>query len=226
MKYLNIAEALRIGGRSVRVHLVPMAVLWALAGALVAGYYFVPCVAAALDPLYRWQTSHGWVAAFLTRFVFCGALPGVFLLTMKRLAVPHPLWVVAAQTVWSGVCGVLSGWMYSLNAAWFGTGIDLTTLAVKTAACQFVWTPFVFMPLGTLVYFWIGRDFSFGRCRREWERDFWTRTFCPNLLVNWAIWLPGSMLLHLFPTPLQIQLSGFANTYFALVLLWIGRGGR
>lgn len=222
----NVFGAVRIGLASVRANLVPMVVLWAMAAALVLGYYHVPWVATVLNPLHEWQDAQGWVAAFLNRFVFCGILPGVFILTMKALKVRHPLAAILAQTLWSGICGIVSGWMYELNALWFGTGIDFWTLSVKTVVCQFVWTPFFFAPVGALVYFWIGRDFSVARCREDLTSEFWMQTFLPNLLVNWAIWIPCSMLVHMFPTALQIQLTGFVNAYFCLVLLWIGRGNR
>ena len=222
----DIRGAFRVGLASVRANLLPMVVLWAAAVLAVLGYYHVSWVATVLQPLHEWQDAQGWIAAFLNRFVFCGMLPGAFILTMKALAVRHPIAAILAQTFWSGICGIVSGWMYELNALWFGTGVDFWTLSVKTVVCQFVWTPFFFAPVGALVYYWIGRDFSLARCREEWSTGFWTDKFLPNLLVNWAIWIPCSMLVHMFPTALQIQLTGFVNAYFCLVLLWIGRGSR
>lgn len=222
----DIREALRVGLASARANLVPMVVLWAAAVLMVLGYYHVSWVTSLLQPLHEWQDSQGWIAAFLNRFVFCGILPGVFILTMKTLTVRHPIAAILMQTLWSGICGIVSEWMYELNALWFGTGIDFWTLSVKTVVCQFVWTPFFFTPAGALVYYWIGRDFSIVRCREDWSSGFWMETFLPNLLVNWVIWIPCSMLVHMFPTALQIQLTGFINAYFCLVLLWIGRGNR
>lgn len=219
----DIRAAIRIGLASARANVVPMVVLWAMAGALVVGYYFVPGIERGLEPVRQWQTDCGWVAAFLNRFVFCGILPGVFMLTMKTLSVPRPGLAIAAQTLWSGICGIVSGWMFELHALWFGTGTDFGTLCVKTAMQQFVWTPFFFAPVGALVYFWIGRDFSWGRCKTDYSQNFWWKTVLPNLFANWVVWFPCSMLVHMFPTALQIQLTGFVNAYFCLVLLWIGR---
>ena len=223
---MKLSSPLQIGWASVKANAVPMVVLWAAAVLVVLGYYHVSWVASALQPLHEWQDAQGWVAAFLNRFVFCGILPGIFILTMKTLKVRHPLAAILAQTLWSGICGIVSGWMYELNALWFGTGVDFWTLSVKTVICQFVWTPFFFAPAGAFLYYWIGRDFSFVRCRAEWSSGFWAETFLPNLLANWVIWIPCSMLVHMFPTALQIQLTGFVNAYFCLVLLWIGRGSR
>ena len=186
----DIRGAFRVGLASVRANLLPMVVLWAAAVLAVLGYYHVSWVAPVLQPLHEWQDAQGWIAAFLNRFVFCGMLPGAFILTMKALAVRHPIAAILAQTLWSGICGIVIGWMYELNALWFGTGVDFWTLSVKTVVCQFVWTPFFFAPVGALVYYWIGRDFSLARCREEWSTGFWTDKFLPNLLVNWAIWIP------------------------------------
>ena len=131
--------------------------------------------------------------------------------------------VIAVQTGWSGICGVASDYMFSLNAYLLGTGVDFLTLCVKTAICQFVWTPLFFAPLGAIVYFWMGRDFSPLRFRREMPPRFYYGLVLPNLLVNWALWIPVTFAIHTFPTPLQIQLSGLASALFSLMLLAIGR---
>ena len=214
---------LRVGWESVKANAVPMVVLWTLAGALVFGYYSVPWVARGLEPLAVWQKDSGWIASFLNRFLFCGALPGVFILSMRKLSAPHPFAVIFAQTMLSGVCGIVSGWMFELHAAWFGVGTDFGTILVKTLVYQFGWVVVFFMPFGAAVYFWIGRNFSFLRVRAEWPRHCVRELLLPNLVVNWAIWVPLSLIIHLFPTPLQIQLTGLANAFLSLVLLTLGR---
>ena len=219
----DIHKAFRIGLASARANVVPMVVLWSLAGALVTGYYTVSGVAEALEPLKRWQTERGWVASFLNMFLFCGALPGVFLLVQKSLRVRHPFLMIAVQSVWSGVCGIVSGWMYDLNAHWFGTGLDFRTLTAKTAVAQFLWTPFFFVPIASLVYFWIGRDFSIRRCRNEPKAEFLWSNVSSTLIANWAIWIPCTMLVVMLPTALQVQVSGIVNAFLFLVQLRIGR---
>lgn len=202
---------------------VPMLVLWALAAIAVWSYYCIPAAARFLEPLRDWQSENGAVAAFASRFLFCGLLPGVFMVTMRHLALPRPLLVIAVQSVWSGLCGIVSGWMFSLHAMWLGTGIGFWTLAAKTVLNQFVWTPLFFAPAGAVVYFWIGRDFSLRRMRGDWPDSFWRVLVMPNLVANWIVWIPVAMLIHMFPTPLQIQLAGFANSFLCLVLLSLGK---
>ena len=202
---------------------MPMVVLWCVALVLVAGYFAFPPVASVLEPLAAWQRENGWVAAFLNRFFFCGVLPGIFILSMKTLHAPHPFAVICAQTMLSGVCGIVSGWMFELHAFWFGTGSDFVTILVKTLVYQFGWVVVFFMPVGAAVYFWIGRDFSFRRMKAEWPRHFVSEMLIPNLVANWVVWLPLSLVIHMFPTPLQIQLTGLANAFLSLALLTLGR---
>ena len=216
-------RAIAMGIQSVRANLVPMVVLWVSALLLVGGYFHFPIVASALEPLNRWQIESGWIASFLNRFFFCGVLPGVFILAMKSLKAPHPLAVILAQTILSGICGIVSGWMFELHAVWFGTGTDVMTILIKTVVYQFGWVVVFFMPFGAIVYFWIGRDFSLRRTRDEWPRHFVGEMLLPNLIVNWTIWVPVSLVVHLFPTPLQTQLTGLANALLSLVLLTLGR---
>jgi uncharacterized membrane-anchored protein len=81
-----------------------------------------------------------------------------------------------------------------------------------------VWTPIFFAPVGAVVYFWIGRDFSFERFRKDMPDRFYHGLVLPNLLVNWVLWIPVTFAIHAFPTPLQIQLSGLAAALFSLML--------
>jgi len=53
----------------------------------VSPYYTVPGVAETLEPLSRFQKASGCLGAFANRMVFCGFLPGVFLLAVPSL---HP----------------------------------------------------------------------------------------------------------------------------------------
>lgn len=220
---MRLPTPVRIGVESVKANAVPMAILWALAGVLVFGYYFVSWVPGTLEPLASWQCQCGWTASFLNRFIFCGVIPGVFMLAMGSLAVRFPLSAVCVQTIWSGICGVVSGWMFTLHAYWVGTGIDFLTLATKAALQQFVWTPFFFIPVGALIYYWIGHDFAFKSFRAVMTVGFWRKNVLSNLCANWIIWFPCAFLIHMFPTPLQIQLTGFLNSLTCVVMLFIGK---
>ena len=130
----------RVGWESVKANWLPMVVLWLLAAALVAGYTYVPCVRAALQPVFDFQTGGGWKAAVLNRIVFCGLLPGVFLLSIRSIRPPRPLLTVLANCVWMGAWGVASNAFFTLQTQMFGSGHDIATLAVKVLVDKCVWS--------------------------------------------------------------------------------------
>ena len=130
---VKFRDALSVGLRSVRANAVPMVVLWAIAVALVLAYHAIPAVAAALEPISRWQTAGGWGAAFLNRVVFCGLLPGVFMVTVPSIRPPRVGWVVLTYCLWGGLWGVIADGFFTLQQAVFGAGADFQTLAAMTA---------------------------------------------------------------------------------------------
>ena len=217
---------LRVGLEAAKANRIPLAVLWSLATALVLGYYFVPGVAAALEPLRRFQVEGGWFAAFLNRFFFCSVLPGVFVFLVSAIRPRRPLLTMLVQSVWCGGWGIVCCWFYGFQCWLFGDGIDFVTLLEKTAVNQFLWTPLCIAPVNSVFFFWLGRDMSLARTRREWPRHFIRDVYLPNLLSNWFVWVPMFFVIYAFPLPLQVQLSGIAGCVWSLVCIRVGALSR
>jgi len=199
-----------------------MVVLWGLSVAMVVAYYSCPGFAALLDPLMRWQKESGYLAAAVNRLVFYGLLPGCFQLCLPHLCPRYLVATIIAQGLWSAAFGVAVDGFYRLLTFVFGDGRDLVTLALKTTMNQFLWTTLVIAPANAVFFFWVARDFSFGRARREWPRDFCRRVYLPNLVSNWCVWIPVNMAVFAFPLPLQVQLSGFVGAFWTLMCLKLG----
>ena len=216
-------NAVLIGLASVRANLVPMVLLWLAAAALAVAYYSVPCVAAALEPVRNWQIENGVRAAFATQAFFGGVVPGLFLAAMRSLRTRHQFAKVVAQTVWCGAWGIVYLWFYGLQARMFGDGPSLAVLLRKMAVDQFLWTPFVVLPLSSLFFLWMGGDGSpsavIARCREGFVRT----VVLPNLLSNWCVWIPSVLAVYAFPVALQVQMLGLASAFWTLMCLQIGR---
>ena len=199
-----------------------MLALWMVSAMLVVAYYRFHVVSSALEPIAHFQTACGWGAAFLNRVVFCGFVPGLFLL-IPRLRPRFLLATIAAQALWCGLWGIACDWLYTIQCHWFGEGRDWAVLLKKTVVDQFVWTPFFLAPLNALFFFWVGAEFSVQRVRREWPNSFLCNILLPNLVANWIVWIPVLCVVYAFPLPLQVQLSGFAGSFWMLVCLLVGR---
>ena len=72
-------------------------------------------------------------------------------------------------------------------------------------------------------FFWVGRDFSLARVRREWKGPFFRRIVLPNLVSNWIVWIPLVTVVFLFPFSLQIFVNGIVCSFWTLMCLQIGK---
>ena len=219
----DIVKAFRSGWRAAKANAVPMVVLWALSIALIASYYRVQAVADCLRYVEEWQVRYGHLAAFANRVFFGGVVPWVFMVCIRRLRPARPFAVLFATSLYCGLFGIVVETMYVAHARLFGTGIDFATLLKKTLSAQFLWTPLIYSPASTVFFYWVGCDFSAARFRAGWPRRFFRTAVLPNLVSNWAVWIPPIFAIHALPTPLQIQLSGLVGSFWSLVLLALGR---
>ena len=217
------AESTMCAVRSaIRANAVPMVVLWMFAGFWVVGYFCMPQIQSLFEPFRQWQVDYGWKAAFLSRLFFCGVVPCVFLLSVKRIRPRKPILTACAQALWCGLWGVAGDFFFRLQDAMFGGGREAMTLICKTAVDQFVWTVFVIAPTHSAFFFWAGRDFSFNRAIEEWPSDFITRFYLPNLIANWVVWIPAQCAVYAFPLLLQVHLAGLVGSFWMLVSLHLG----
>lgn len=200
-----------------------MVALWLLAGALIAGYAWVPGVRAALAPVERFQREYGIVAGFASQFVFCGVIPCVFRLTVAEVRTDRPFLKSLLQSLWCGCWGVVYVGFYALQSRMFGTGADFATLLAKTAFDQFVWSPLLPVPATAFFCLWMENGFSLRRAAAVFRTDFVRRVWLANLLPNWCIWIPAVLAIYAFPPMLQVPVLGLVGSFWALVSLRLAK---
>ena len=215
-------KQLRIGVAAARANLWPAVVLWTLAAALVAAYYGCAGTAEVLAPLSRRLAASGWIAPFLNRVIFCGLVPGLFLVFVPSLRPRHVGLVIMLEMVWNGSLGVVADGFFHLLCRLFGEGHDAWTLLLKAAVDQFVWTVVFIAPVNAVFHFWLARDCSFALVRREWPRRFYADLVAPNLVSNWSVWIPVQLAVFAFPVDLQIHVGGLVCALWILMSLQIG----
>ena len=209
--------------RSVRANLLPMMVLWVLAGAAVALYYLVPGVADSLKVFADIQVEYGKLASFLNRVICGGVLPGIFLLAMPTIRPPRPVATVVSQALWCGLMGVLVDIFFALQVQWFGSEPSLAVSIKKTLADQFGFCILVVSPLNAVFYAWVGNAFSL-KCPPGMSYPRWfVKSYCSNILMNWCISIPTLIAVYAFPPELQITVSGFVCAVWVLLAIFIGR---
>jgi len=208
---------------SVKANLLPMAVLWGLAGAAVGAYYLMPDVAETMSVFARLQVEYGKLASFVNRFFLGGVVPGVFLLTMPSIRPSRPLATVFAQALWCGLMGVAVDAFFALQGVWFGTEPSLGTAVVKTLVDQFGFCVLFVTPLNALFYVWVGNGFSLCRDGHGLTCEWFWRSYTSNIAMNWVLTVPTLVAVYLFPMELQMTVSGFVCAIWALLAIFIGR---
>ena len=220
----NLAALAMTGLDAAKANRLPMFVLWLIAAAMIVGYSTVPCVAASLELLMELQLKFGWLAAFASRLVFTGLIPGLFLCSMRSLRPDRPLAVIVAQSLWCGIWGVVCDKMYIFVDWMFGAGTDALSVSLKVLFDQLPWTVLVIAPANAVFYFWVGRGFSLRRTHDEWPAGrFWRTLVLSFLLANWCVWIPVTVTVFMFPLPLRVHVVGFVSAFWALMCLRIGR---
>jgi len=210
----------KVGLSAVRANVVPMVVLWCVAVATIAGYLSSPSFAALFEPLARWQTESGWLAAFLNRVILCGVVPGLFMACVPSIRPPRLWLVVTVYSLWGGAWGVLCDAFFALQAHVFGHGHDMLTLAAKTAVDQLLWNVVICTPVNALFFPWVANDFHRGE--RLSLREFLLCRCLPMLVSNWIVFIPVTIVVYAFPKPLQVQLTGLVGSFWMLVALRAG----
>ena len=219
----GLGELIRLEIASVKANVVPMLILWGLAGAVVGAYYLVPEVAQRMKVFADLQVEHGKFASFVNRFVCGGIVPGVFFLTMPSIRSKRAVATVLAQSVWCGLMGVAVDVFFTLQGVWFGTEPTIGRAIIKTLVDQFGFCVLFVTPLNALFYAWIGNGFSFSRDGHGMTRAWFVRSYVGNIVMNWAITIPTLVCVYSFPMELQITVSGFIGATQALLFIFIGR---
>jgi len=200
-----------------------MLVLQGMAAGLAATYLFCPSVREILGPVASFHRRYGWISAFASQAFFCGILPGFFQLTIAAIRPPRPHLTIFAQATWCGLFGIGVNELFKAFAACIGNDVSVSTLVLKTAIDQFVWTALVIVPANSVFFFWVGRDFSWKRVGREWPANFIGKVYAPNLLANWCVWIPVCMAVFAFPLTLQLYMNGLACSFWTLMCIQLGK---
>lgn len=222
---VSIRQAVSVGKASVQENLIPMFVLWLAAAAAALLYWRSAAFQEMLGSVVRLQVKGGYAAAFLNRLVFCGIVPGAFILALPRLRPRRrALAVVLLTALWCGVWGMVCDGFYRLQQDWFGAEARWSVVILKTLVDQFVFNVLVIAPSSAAFYFWTANALDFGQTLRRWPRDWIMTAVLPNLVTSWCVNIPVFLAIYMFPHPLQVQLSGLAASFWTLVSLGIGRG--
>lgn len=134
------------------------------------------------------------------------------------------IWNFLTAAPFWGCIGILIDVFYRLQMSWFGAGNGIGTILTKMAVDQFIFSPFICLPL-TLAYFiWRDAGFRIGPAARDiFSISFITDRGIPSQVAGWMIWIPGVSLVYFVPSDLQIPVATLIQTFWVLVLTFTSR---
>ncbi len=122
-----------------------------------------------------------------------------------------------------GLMGILVDVFYRGQSLWFGTNNDFTTIALKLLVDQFVFSPFLSVPLSVGYFRWRDARFSPKALREMMSLSFVTERMLPAQVAGWCIWIPGVCLVYSMPSELQLPVAALIQAFWVLVFTFINQ---
>ncbi|MBV9928462.1 MAG: hypothetical protein JOZ96_25830 [Acidobacteria bacterium] len=219
---------LAVGLRAARANLVPALVIQAAVVSVVLAYYFWEPARAWLARLAEFKRGGGYLFSLASGALAGGLLPELLTVAVfQRGRVRREnLGSLAFGVCFWGLMGAAVDALYRGQALLFGDGVDFATIFLKTFFDQFVFTPFVSIPLTVVVFEWRHAGYRPSRMPRVLTPDFYTRKVLPTVVSGMGFWLPVVLFIYSLPLPLQFPLFTLALTLWVMIFTWISHAHK
>lgn len=204
---------------ALKKNLLPGLVLQLFAASILVIYFFVPASKPIFTLLGELKQSYGFGYSFIATAFFGGLIPFLYLWLSKSLAPNcNLLGLFIFYIVFWGYKGMEVDFFYRLQADWFGTGNDVTTIVTKMAADQFFYSALWSAPSITIVYLWMESNWSIAEAKNALTKEFFFVKIPTVILSNWLVWIPAVCVVYAMPSELQIPLFNLVLCFWVLLL--------
>lgn len=219
---------LAVGLRAARANLVPALVIQTAVVSVVLAYYFWEPARAWLARLAEFKSEGGYLFSLVSGVLAGGLLPELLTVAVfQRWRVRRENWgSLAFGACFWGVMGMVVDALYRAQAFAFGDGVDVGTVLKKAAFDQFVFTPFITIPLTVVVFEWRHAGYRFAGMPRVLSLDFYMQKILPTVVSGLGFWLPVVLLVYSLPLPLQFPLFTLALTLWVMIFIWISHAHK
>jgi hypothetical protein len=217
---------LAVGLRAARANLVPALVIQAAVVSVVLAYYLWEPARAWLERLAEFKRGGGYLFSLAAGALAGGMLPELLTVAaFQRWRVRRENWdALAFGACFWGLMALVVDLFYRLQTFIFGPGVDVATVLRKAAFDQFVFTPFLTIPLTVVVFEWRHAGYRFGGVALG--RGFYRLKVLPAVVSGLGFWLPVVAFVYSLPLPLQFPLFTLALTLWVMLFTWISHAHR
>ena len=214
------------GVNAVKDNAVPSVIILSLSTLLVWSYYNCVSVQQTLDVLGDFNKQHVWTFGILSTAITGGFIPWCFRMFFPSIRPAHPFLDLVHSFLWWAWMGVVVCFFYGLQAQIFGDSKTVSTVMKKVLFDQIFFTPVVAAPLNAISHYWKDHDWSLEKMKTALRPGWYRRLILPNLLPNYAVWIPGTCIFYSMPTNLQLPVANCIGCFWALLCVRIATHSR
>jgi hypothetical protein len=216
---MKLRAAFRLAWLAAKANVLPGLLLQALLLVFLGAYIFHDGTRHFLAGVAQFKDESGYAFAFFSYVISSALLPellkiGFFQgLQIRRNNVYDFL---TGAPAW-GLMGILVDFFYRQQTQWFGANHDFTTIMFKMLMDQFVFSPFLSVPLSVTYFRWRDARFSWSALKSTARFSFISECFLPAQVAGWCIWIPAVCLVYFMPSALQLPVATLIQTFWVLV---------
>lgn len=211
------ASPLTAGIKALRDIALPLAIIMLSAAGLVVAYYNVPEVATALNRIGALNRASPMLFAAVCTAITSGLTPWIFRMIFPKLRPKHPFLDLVHSMTWWALMGMVVSIFYGFQAAWFGEEVNFRTVLLKVLVDMAGFTILIGAPGNAISHLWKDCDWDSARMREAMRPGWYRRVVLPNLLTNYFVWLPGTLIFYSMPTDLQLVVANCIGCFWALM---------
>lgn len=223
MPALSRSKLLEPCWQGIRFNLRPALVLQAFALAIVLGYFWSTQVHGALDVVGGLKIRYGYLYSAVATCIFGGLIPYLVLSLTGRVPKERRSSELAFYSLLWFWKGIEVDALYRAQAALFGEGSSVGTIAVKTAVDQFGYVPLWAAASQVLLFTWKDAGFSVSATRAAFARQPFGQRVLVVICSTWVVWIPAVAIVYSLPSALQVPLFNLVLCFWCLLMSFISR---
>jgi hypothetical protein len=215
----TLRQSLRLAGAAAKANLLPGILLQCLMFVFFTLYIAHEGTRHFLEQVAHVQQEAGYAFSFCSYVIASALLPELLRIVFFQSgkATGRNLWLfLTAAPLW-GAMGILVDLLYRLQTVWFGSGHDWATLLRKVFVDQFLFSPFLSIPLAVGWFLLRDEGFRPSAFQMIFRADFIFEKVFPVAVAAWCVWVPGVLLVYHMPPRLQLPVAVFIQVFWVLL---------
>jgi hypothetical protein len=217
---MKFRSALLRARDAVRENAIPGLFLQGLMLGFLALYLWNDGIRHFLERVARLKQESGYAFGIFSYVIAAAILPEVLRILFfqrGRVTGKNLRNFLGAAPMW-GAMGLLVDLLYRLQARWFGDGSDFWTILPKVLVDQFLFSPFLSVPIIVGWLDWRDAGFRADALRKIFSMEFVGARMFPIMVAGWCVWIPGVSLVYFMPLPLQLPVAVIIQIFWVLLI--------